>query len=107
MLLIILTREPDPNFERADALVDILNYTTSINNRIKDLENEYLIASNLDMYVDKMNKLKERIKELEAPKSCDGCKYHNIYDINGTPAQCYSCARTFILSDNYESKDNQ
>jgi len=42
------------------------------------------------------------IAELEAPKSCEGCKYEIFYELDN----CTNCSRAIFLIDKYEPKDS-
>ena len=54
-----------------------------------------------DKAIAEVEAMQERIKELETPKTCDGCKY----DAKEMSKECYMCSRN--VNDLYEPKDNQ
>lgn len=53
-----------------------------------------------NMVIDDLNK---KIKELEAPKTCDGCKYIQSRVIRSS--ECFLCSRE--LPDRYKQKDHE
>ena len=44
-----------------------------------------------------------RIKELESPKTCEGCRYEMFYGSDN----CTNCIRAKFVWDNYEPKDTE
>lgn len=46
--------------------------------------------------------LEQRIKELQKPKTCDGCMFENAKYVN----MCDECIRSDKIKDQYELKQN-
>ena len=70
----------------------------SLHNDIDELENSYqIVSSKLGVADRTINAYSQLLKQLEAPKTCDGCIHID------TKGSCYDCSRYY--TDYYEPKD--